>query len=120
MMYDEAKQSLSTEICRLMNVPAYLASSDANKSMTYQNILDARKEFFAYTLAPYVCAIEDRLSMNDITNAQNVVRFDVNETFLRADTMERLNVIEKMLALGLIDLNQAMAMEDLSPNGDAS
>jgi len=31
-----------------------------------------------------------------------------------------LNVIEKMLALGLIDLNQAMAMEDLSPNGDAS
>jgi len=120
MMYDEAKQSLSTEICRLMNVPAYLASSDANKSMTYQNILDARKEFFAYTLAPYVCAIEDRLSMNDITNAQNVVRFDVNETFLRADTMERLNVIEKMLALGLINLNQAMAMEDLSPNGDAS
>lgn len=120
MMYDAAKQSLSTEICRLMNVPAYMASSDANKSMTYQNVLDARKEFFAYTLAPYVCAIEDRLSMNDITNAQNVVRFDVNETFLRADTMERLNVIEKMLGLGLITLDQAMAMEDLSPNGDAS
>ena len=120
MMYDAAKQSLSTEICRLMNVPAYMASSDANKSMTYQNVLDARKEFYAYTLAPYVCAIEDRLSMNDITNAQNVVRFDVNETFLRADTMERLNVIEKMLGLGLITLDQAMAMEDLSPNGDAS
>jgi len=120
MMYDEAKQSLSTEICRLMNVPAYMASSDANKSMTYQNVLDARKEFYAYTLAQYVCSIEDRLSMNDITNAQNVVRFDVNETFLRADTMERLNVIEKMLNLGLITLDQAMAMEDLSPNGDAS
>jgi len=120
MMYDEAKQSLSTEICRLMNVPAYMASSDANKSMTYQNVLDARKEFYAYTLAPYVCAIEDRLSMNDITNAQNVVRFDVNETFLRADTMERLLVIEKLLGLGLITLDQAMAMEDLSPNGDAS
>ena len=120
MMYDEAKQSLSTEICRLMNVPAYMASSDANKSMTYQNVLDARKEFYSYTLAQYVCSIEDRLSMNDITNAQNVVRFDVNETFLRADTMERLNVIEKMLNLGLITLDQAMAMEDLSPNGDAS
>ena len=120
MMYDSAKLSLSTEICRLMNIPAYMASSDQNKSMTYQNVLDARKEFYAYTLAPYVCAIEDRLSMNDITNAQNVVRFDVNETFLRADTMERLNVIEKMLGLGLITLDQAMAMEDLSPNGDAS
>ena len=120
MLYDDAKLSLSTEICRLMNVPAYMASSDQNKSMTYQNVLDARKEFYAYTLAPYVCAIEDRLSMNDITNAQNVVRFDVNETFLRADTMQRLLVIEKLLGLGLITLDQAMAMEDLSPNGDAS
>ena len=120
MMYDSAKLSLSTEICRLMNIPAYMASSDQNKSMTYQNVLDARKEFYAYTLAPYVCAIEDRLSLNDVSNAQNVVRFNVNQTFLRADTMERLNVIEKMLGLGLITLDQAMAMEDLSPNGDAS
>lgn len=120
MMYDEAKQSLSTEICRLMNVPAYMASSDANKSQTYQNILDARKEFFAYTLAPFVCAIEDRLSMNDITNSQNVVKFEVDETFLRVDATTRLKTIEKMLNLGLITLDQAMAMEDLSPNGDAS
>ena len=29
-------------------------------------------------------------------------------------------VIEKMLALNLITLDQAKAMEDLSPNGDAS
>ena len=120
MMYVEASQALSTEICRLMNVPAYMASSDANKSMTYQNVLDARKEFFAYTLAPYVCAIEDRLSMNDITAAGNVVRFAVDETFLRVDTMERLNTIEKMLSLGLITLDQAKAMEDMSPNGDNS
>jgi hypothetical protein len=103
-----------------MNCPAYMASSDANKSMTYQNVLDARKEFFAYTLAPYVCAIEDRLSMNDITAAGNVVRFAVDETFLRVDTMERLNTIEKMLSLGLITLDQAKAMEDMSPNGDNS
>jgi HK97 family phage portal protein len=120
MMYDTAKQSLSTEICRLMNVPAYMASSDANKSMTYQNVLDARKEFYAYTLAPYVCAIEDRLSMDDITNANNFVRFTSDETFLRADATARLDVIEKMLSLNLITLDQAKAMEDLSPNGDQS
>ena len=120
MMYDTAKQTLSTEICRLMNTPAYMASSDANKSMTYQNILDARKEFYAYTLAPFVCAVEDRLSMDDITNANNLVRFKSDETFLRADATARLEVIEKMLALNLITLDQAKAMEDLSPNGDAS
>ena len=120
MMYTSAKQELSTEICRLMNVPAYMASADANKSMTYQNVLDARKEFYAYTLAPYVCAVEDRLSMDDITNANNLVRFQSDETFLRADATARLAVIEKMLTLNLITLDQAKAMEDLSPNGDAS
>jgi hypothetical protein len=97
-----------------------MASSDANKSMTYQNVLDARKEFYAYTLAPFVCAIEDRLSMNDITSSQNVVRFNSDETFLRADATQRLAVIEKMLTLELITLEQAKAMENLSPNGDAS
>jgi len=120
MMYTEAIQAQSTEIARLMNVPAYMLSSDANASMTYQNILDARKEFFAYTLAPYVCAVEDRLSMNDITANGNMVRFAVDETFLRVDATTRLATIEKLLSLQLITLDQAKEMEDLSPNGDAS
>ena len=118
MLYNEGKQFLSTEICRLMNVPAYMASSDANASMTYQNILDARKEYFAYTLAPFVNAIEDRLSMNDITNSQNYVKFCADDTFLRADTTVRLATIEKMLALQLITLDQAKEMEDLTPEGN--
>jgi len=120
MMYNEASQYLSTEICRAMNVPAYLLSADMNNSMTYQNILDGRKEFFAYSLQPYVSCIEDRLSMNDITNSQNQVRFNVDETFLRVDAMERLNIIEKMLTLNLIDVNEARSMEQLTPLGDAS
>ncbi|CAB4180100.1 Bacteriophage/Gene transfer agent portal protein [uncultured Caudovirales phage] len=120
MMYTDAIQSASTQIARLMNVPAYMLSADANASMTYQNILDARKEFFAYTLAPFVCAIEDRLSMNDITANGNMVRFAVDETFLRVDATERLATIEKLLSLNLITLDQAKEMEDLSPMGDAS
>jgi hypothetical protein len=58
--------------------------------------------------------------MNDITSSQNVVRFNSDETFLRADAGARLAVIEKMLTLELITLDQAKAMENLSPNGDAS
>lgn len=88
--------------------------------MTYQNIIDGRKEFVAYSLQPYICAIEDRLSMNDITNSQNKVRFNIEESFLRADTMKRLEAIEKMLSLGLIDVEQAKEMEDMTPNGNES
>jgi len=117
MTYNESSQYLSTEIARAMNVPAYLISSDMNNSMTYQNILEGRKEFFAYSLQPYVSAISDRLSMNDITNSQNKVIFAVDDTFLRSDTKARLDVIEQMLRLELIDINTARAMEALTPMG---
>jgi HK97 family phage portal protein len=120
MMYNEASQYLATEIARAMNVPAYYISADMNNSMTYQNILDGRKEFVAYSLQPYISAIEDRLSMNDITNASNQVRFAVDDSFLRVDAKERLEIIEKMLNLDLIDVNQARQMEQLTPLGDAS
>ena len=120
MMYNEASQYLATEIARAMNVPAYYISADMNNSMTYQNIIDGRKEFVAYSLQPYISAIEDRLSMNDITNSSNQVRFAVDDSFLRADAKERLEIIEKMLSLDLIDVDQARQMEQLTPLGDAS
>jgi len=120
MMYNEASQYLATQIARAMNVPAYYISADMNNSMTYQNIIDGRKEFVAYSLQPYICAIEDRLSMNDITAAGHTVRFNISETFLRSDDKARLETIEKMLTLGLIDLDQAKEMEDLTPNGNES
>jgi len=117
MTYNESSQYLATEIARLMNVPAYYISADMNNSMTYQNILDGRKEFVAYSLQPFISAIENRLSMDDLTAHGNRVRFAVDETFLRADTMARLDAIEKMLNLGLIDVSQAQEMEQLTPNG---
>jgi HK97 family phage portal protein len=120
MGYTEMSQYLSTEIARSMNVPAALISSDMNNSMTYQNILDGRKEFVAYSLQPYISAIEDRLSMNDITNSQNQVRFAIDDTFLRVDAKERLDIIEKMINLQLINTEQARQMEQLTPLGDTS
>jgi len=120
MMYNEASQYLATQIARAMNVPAIYISADMNGSYTYQNTVDNRKEFVSYSLQPFICSIEDRLSMDDITARGNVVKFNVEESFLRADTMKRLEAIEKMLALGLIDVEQAKEMEDMSPNGNES
>ena len=116
MAYAEASQYLATEVARTMNCPAFMVSADMNNSMTYQNILDGRKEFVAYSLQPYISAIENRLSMDDITRHGNIVRFAIDETFLRADTMTRLAAIEKMLQLGLITTEQAIQDEQLAPN----
>jgi hypothetical protein len=118
MMYNEAIQNSATQICRIFGVPAYMLSADQNTSMTYQNILDSRKEFVAYTLQPYITAIENRLSLNDMTANGNIVKIAVDDTFLRADALQRLAVTEKLLTLGLIDINQAKEMEDLTPDGN--
>ena len=117
MTYNESAQFMATQIARMMNVPAWYLSAEMNNSMTYANVIDERKQFVDLSLRPYYAAIEDRLSMDDITPRGNIVRFAIDDTFLRSDAMERLNVIEKMLSLGLITTEQAMEMEDLTPNG---
>jgi hypothetical protein len=55
--------------------------------------------------------------MDDVSTSGHYCKFAVDDTFLRSNPMDRLLVLEKMLALGLISTEQAMAMEDLSPNG---
>jgi HK97 family phage portal protein len=117
MMYNEAVQNLSTQVARMMNVPAYYLSADQNTTMTYANVQDERKQFFALSIEPYIQAIQTRLSMDDISTSGHEVRFAVFDTFLKSDPLVELQVVEKLLALGLITLEQAMEMTDLTPNG---
>jgi phage portal protein BeeE len=117
MMMVEGIQNLSTEIARAMNVPAYYLSSDQNTTMTYANVQDERKQFYALSIEPYIQAIQSRLSMNDISTSGHEVRFAVFDTFLKNDPLVELQVIEKLLTLGLVTTEQAMEMTDLTPNG---
>jgi HK97 family phage portal protein len=117
MMYNEAVQNLSTQIARAMNVPAYYLSADQNTTMTYANVQDERKQFYALSIEPYVQAIQSRLSMPDISTAGHEVKFCVGDTFLKQDPLVEIQVLEKLLSLGLITTEQAMAMTDLTPNG---
>jgi HK97 family phage portal protein len=117
MMMVEGIQNLSTEIARAMNVPAYYLSSDQNTTMTYANVQDERKQFYALSIEPYIQAIQTRLSMDDISTSGHEVRFAVFDTFLKNDPLVELQVVEKLLTLGLITTEQAMEMTDLTPNG---
>jgi HK97 family phage portal protein len=120
MGYNDAIQNLATECARLCSVDPYYVSASQNTTMTYANVQDERKQMVAFTLQPYVSAIEARLSMNDVSTDGHYVKFALDDSFLRTDPMERLLVLEKMLALGLITTEQAMEMEDLSPNGNGN
>lgn len=120
MLYNEAIQNLATECARLCSVDPYYVSASQNTTMTYANVQDERKQMVAFTLQPYVSAVEARLSMDDISTAGHYVKFSLDDTFLRTEPMQRLLVLEKMLSLGLITTEQAMEMENLSPNGNGN
>ena len=116
MGYADLIQNSATEIARLCGVPPYYLSADQNTTMTYANVQDERRQFI-WMIQPFISAIEDRLSMDDISTAGHYVKFAVDDTFLRTNPMDRLMVIEKMLSLGLITTEQAMEMENMTPNG---
>jgi HK97 family phage portal protein len=120
MMYNEAIQNLATEIARLCNVPPYYVSADQNTTMTYANVTDERKQFLTLSLQPFISAIEDRLSMDDITARGNIVKFDIDKNYLRTDPLVELSIIRELLDLQLITQEQAMEMTDLTPNGSES
>ena len=117
MLYNEAIQNLATEIARLCNVPPYYVSADQNTTMTYANVQDERKQFLTLSLQPFISAIEDRLSMDDITARGNEVKFDIDHNYLRTDPLVELQIIRELLDLQLITQEQAMEMTDLTPNG---
>jgi len=117
MQYTDSIQSYATQIARAMNVPAYYLSADQNNTMTYANVQDERKQFYAMSIEPYVQAIQSRFSMDDISTAGHEVKFCVGDTFLKQDPLVEIQVLEKLLSLGLITTEQAMAMTDLTPNG---
>lgn len=85
--------------------------------MTYANVQDERKQFYALSIEPYIQAIQSRMSMDDISTSGHEVRFAVFDSFLKSDPLVEIQVLEKLLSLGLISTEQAMSMTDLTPNG---
>ena len=109
------RMNTATEIARLMNIPAWYLNAESTSS-TYSNTLQERRSLIDLSLMPFLIAVEQRLSMDDITPMTQRVRFEVEE-YLRGTPMERIEVVGKMLELGLIDIDEAREMEDLAPRG---
>jgi hypothetical protein len=56
--------------------------------------------------------------MDDITPRGQYVEVEMDD-FLRGNPTERVDVIVKLLDSGIINIDEARAMEDLAPRGSA-
>lgn len=115
MQLVEARQHLSSEIARLMGIPAWYLNAES-ASATYSNVNSERRALVDFGLRNYLTVIEDRLSMDDVTPRNQIVRFDLDD-FLRGNAAERVEMSIKLYDSGIITRDEAREFIDISPAG---
>lgn len=107
----EARQYVALEIARAAGIPAYFLSAETT-SMTYSNATSERRSLVDFSLRPILSAIEDRLSLPDISSSLTEIRFDLDD-FLRGNALERAQVYQILNTIGAMSVEQIQEEEDL-------
>lgn len=81
-------------------------------SRTYNNATDRRRDKINDTLAPYMSAITDRLTMPDVTKRGYRARFWLDD-YLKADPATRASVQQTYKDMGVIDDADIQAAEGI-------
>jgi HK97 family phage portal protein len=101
----EAREFLVAEIARATNIPPALLGANIG-SMTYQNVQAERRSLVDLALQPYMSAIEQRLSMDDVTPRGTSLMFQPND-FLRATPIEEAQLLSVLLDRQVITIDEA-------------
>lgn len=109
----EQRQHAVLEIARACGIdPEDLGVSTTSR--TYQNSEQRRQDFIDFTLAPYVAAVEQRLSMNDVLPRGYYAKVNF-DAFLRADTKTRMETYKIGEDVGAYTEEEIRALEDRPP-----
>lgn len=108
-----AREFAITEIARITGIDAEELSVSTT-SRTYANMQDRRRQFLDFVLGPLMTAIEDRLSMPDVTPRGYRAKFDT-QTFLRADDYTTAQTDVQLVAAGILTVDEAREKRNLGP-----
>lgn len=114
LQFNEFKKATVSEICRVLNVPESLISTDANK---YGTISENNLHFVKYCLGPIIKAFEQALNqsfLDDEERERMEFKFDVEE-LERATEAERYKSLIEATGGPILTLNEAREKIDL-PN----
>lgn len=109
----DQRQHAVLEIARSAGVdPEDLGVSTTSR--TYQNAESRRLALLDFTLAPFVRAVEQRLSFRDVLPRGYSARVDFNG-FLRADTLTRMQTYQTGLQVGAYTVEEIRELEGRPP-----
>jgi HK97 family phage portal protein len=101
----EAREFQVSEIARATGLPGVLLGASM-AGMTYQNVQAERRGLVDLALQPYMSAIEQRLSMDDVTPRGTTLMFQPND-FLRATPIEEAQLLSVLLDRDVITSDEA-------------
>jgi hypothetical protein len=106
----EQRQHAVLEIARAAGIdPEDLGVSTTSR--TYQNSEQRRQDLIDMTFAPYIAAVEQRLSMRDVLPRGYEAKVNL-DGFLRADTKGRMDAYAVGFPLGAYTLKEIRELED--------
>jgi hypothetical protein len=109
----DQRQHAVLEIARAIGVdPEDLGVSTTSR--TYQNSEQRRQDMIDFTFAPYRAALEQRLSMRDVLPRGYEAKVNL-DSFLRADTLGRMNAYKVGLDVGAYTRDEIRELEDRPP-----
>lgn len=109
----QARQHAVLELSRVLGVdPEDLGVSTTSR--TYFNSQDRRKDKLDFTLGQFRQAVEDRLSMGDVTPGGYYVQFNLS-SFLRSDDLTRMQTYAAGLEVGAYTKAQIAELENTPP-----
>jgi Phage portal protein len=122
MQLTEGRQQAVLEIARTTGVPhGLLAANPSGGAMTYRNI-EGENQQALQAMAPYLVAVEQRLSADDTSPHGQSVRFDLTE-LMRPATSDLVTMISTLYPMGLMGAGEARSLlgmgqapTDLSPD----
>lgn len=113
MQLIEAREQAALDLARMLNLPNRFASVATRRdSMTYTTVVEERRDLIDITFAPYVAAIEQRLSMDDRNGSPRGQRvsFDYS-AFLRGSPADRIARAQALIPLDVMSRQEARDAE---------
>jgi len=101
----EAREFQVAEVARATGLPGVLLGASM-PGMTYQNVQVERRGLVDLALQPYMSAIEERLTMDDVTPRGTSLMFRPND-FLRATPIEEAQLLSVLLDRQVITSEEA-------------
>lgn len=111
----EARQAIVQDIARLLNLPPMFVNAETGTSLTYSTVAQQQDGLQAMSLWPYLSAVRERLSMDDMTPRGTSIEIP-SLGFMRTDLTGRAAAYQTLISSGILTVDEARVLEQLPPS----